>query len=186
MPLPDFDVNNLLPSGVHFATEAEVKERCVDPFPTSVTRSQVFDGLCNYRRDIEALGFNVTQWVDGSFTDRSRLDPEDIDLVNYLKANEVNSIPAGSRDRVRALLNGREGTKTQYLCHTFLEFVFPLGHPLEPFAEKRRKEWRKFWATPQDYSNPAVKTPAPHRGNKGIIEMKIGDAARAPAIDSTL
>lgn len=186
MPLPPFNAKGLLPDGIHPATEGEFKERCVDPFTTSRTRQLVFDGLCRYRKDLTGLGVNITQWVDGSFTDESRVDPEDIDLVNFVSAHEINAIPAPHQPRAAALLNGRDVTKSTYSCHTFLETVFPPGHPFEPVGERQRLYWRKWWSTPQDYSKPPVKTPAPHRGSKGIVAMTVGAPSAAPTINPNL
>ncbi len=186
MPLPPFNSRGLLPDGVHAATEDELKERCVDPFPTSRTRQPVFDGFCRYRSDLGGLSLNITQWVDGSFTDESRIDPDDIDLVNFVSANEINAISAPDRSRAAALLNGRGATKAAYSCHTFVATVFPPGHPFEPMFERQRLYWRKWWSTPQDYSKPPVKTPAPHRGSKGIVLMTIGTPTAAPTINTSL
>jgi hypothetical protein len=184
MPLPSFNAEGVLPNGVHHATEAEVRERLVDSFPTSASRQPIFEGFCRYRVDLSGLGLNVTQWVDGSFTDATRLDPDDIDLVNYVSADEVNAIPAPDRARAVALLNGRENTKATYSSHTFLETVFPAGHPFEPLFENRRVYWRKWFAIPQDYSKPPNKTPAPHRGAKGIVSMTVGTTPSAPKINT--
>ena len=184
MSLPDFTMNDLLPPGVHPATEAEVRDRCVTPFPASVSREPVFNGLCEYRSDVGALGINLTQWVDGSFTDRTRIDPDDIDLVNFAKSGELNALAPALQTTAQLLLNGREQTKLRYSCHSFLVVYFPLGHPYEAVFEKSRKYWRKWWATPQDYSNPLTKVPAPHRGSKGIIAMTVGDSTKAPTIET--
>lgn len=186
MPLPPFNAEGLFPDGVHPATEDELKERCVDPFTTSRTRQPVFDGLCRYRSHLGGLRLNITQWVNGSFTDETRMDPDDIDLVNFVSANEINAIPEADRPRAAELLNGCGATKSAYSCHTFLEIVFPPGHPFEPVFERQRLYWRKWWATPQDYSKPPVKSPAPHRGSKGIILMTVGSPTAAPTINAKL
>jgi hypothetical protein len=186
MSLPTFTAEGLLPDGVHPATEDELKERCVDPFPTSRTRQPVFDGFCRYRADLSGLGLNITQWADGSFMDSTRLDPDDIDLVNFISEAEVNSIPVANRPRAAALLDGRDATKTSYSCHTFLEIAFPPGHPFAPICEQQRRQWRHFWGMPQDYSKPPVKTPAPHRGRKGFVSMVVGDSVLAPNINTNL
>jgi hypothetical protein len=186
MPLPTFTADGLLPDGVHPATEDELKERCVDPFPASRTRQPVFDGFRRYRNDLNGLGLNITQWVDGSFVDESRLDPDDIDLVNFVGAAELNAIPVADQPRAAALLDGRDATKGAYSCHTFLEVTFPPGHPFAPIREQRRREWRHCWAMPQDYSKPPVKTPAPHRGRKGFLSMVVGNPALAPTINTNL
>lgn len=186
MSLPTFTSQGLLPDGVHPATEDELKERCVDPFPMSRTRQTVFDGFCRYRSDLSGLGLNITQWVDGSFTDETRLDPDDIDLVNFVSASEVNAIPTQDQARAASLLNGRDATKSAYSCHSFLETVFPAGHLFEPIFERQRLYWRRWWSTPQDYSKPPAKTPAPHRGSKGIVLMNVGTTTSAPTVNTNL
>jgi hypothetical protein len=186
MSLPDFNTEGLLPDGVHPSTEDELKERCVDPFTTSRTRQPVFDGFCLYRNALNSLGLNITQWVDGSFVDESRIDPDDIDLVNFVGADELNAIPVADRPRVAALLDGRDTTKVAYSCHTFLEVAFPPGHPFALIQEQRRREWRHCWAMPQDYSRPPIKTPAPYRGRKGFLSMVVGNSSLAPTISTNL
>ena len=84
------------------------------------------------------------------------------------------------------LLGAGRATTAGYSCHTFLEIVFPPGHPYETAFEQRRLYWRHWFSTPQDYSNPPSKVPAPHRGRKGIVEMTVGDSAAAPAINPNL
>ena len=182
MPLPDFNQEGLLPDGIHPASETEFRERCVEPFRKSVSRKPVFDGFRRYRSDIANLGLNTTQWVNGSFTDAQREDPDDIDLINFCTDAEINQVKPPYRPKLEALLNGKKQTKAVYHCHTFL-VEFPVGHPFNVSFESQRRYWRKWFSTPQDYSNPPFKTPAPHRGKKGIVEMVIGDPTRAPKID---
>ena len=186
MPLPVFNSNGLLPEGVHPATDKDLHDRCVLPFVGSQTRPMVFDGFKKYRRDLELLKINITQWVDGSFIDQTRLDPEDIDLVNFVNSNEINNIPPSDQHNAQQLLDGRETTKTNYHCHTFLEVVFPAGHVFALTFEKRRKYWRDWWSKPQDYSTPGTKSPAPNRGTKGFVEMIIGNNVNAPKIRTDL
>ena len=183
MPLPAFSSEGLLPDGVHPATEADLRSRCVDQFPASVMRGPVLDGFLRYRADVGRLGINITQWVDGSFTDATRLDPDDIDLANFASADEINALSAAAQHSAALLLNGRKCTKTSYSCHTFLLIFFPPGHPFAPNFEVQRRYWRDWFATPQDYSKPPLKTPAPHRGRKGIVHMTVGDPASAPQVN---
>jgi hypothetical protein len=183
MPLPDFEQNGLLPDGVHVATRPELEARCVTPFPASKTRPGIFAAFSGYQDALEALGLNVTQWADGSFVDQLRLDPEDIDVVNFCNFADLVAIAVAQRPQVSALLNGGEATKVAYKTHTFLRILFPAGHAMAANFEAQRKYWRTWFATPQDYTGP-VKVPAPQRGPKGIVQITIGDATLCPAVST--
>lgn len=172
MPLPAFLPNDLLPSGFHPATEEEVSHRCVEEFPTSQTRSSVFQGLRYYRQTLTHLGVRGTQWIDGSFTDKSRLDPEDVDLVNFCEYRELKDLPEPIQATAEPILDGEESTKDPYLCHTFLIILnFPSWHPMSASTPGLISYWKEWFCTPQDYGKLPKKEPAPHRGQKGIIEM---------------
>lgn len=186
MPLPDFNSNGLLPEGVHPATENDLMERYVMPFETSQTRPIVFEGFQRYRQELAILHLDITQWVDGSFVDRSRLDSEDIDLVNFVQLENIERIPLEDRPKVVSLLGGREATKRDYHCHTFLEIRFPSGHPFADKFEELRKYWRKWWSQPRDYSNPGEKTVDSRRGSKGFVSMTVGSEDNAPRIRTDL
>ncbi len=180
MPLPDFNAQGLLPDGVHAGDANDLHERCVDG-STSTTRASIFKGLQDYQADIAALGLNVTQWVDGSFVDATRTNPEDIDLANFSHATELNSLTVPQQVNAGALMNGRESTKAKYSCHTFLVVVFPVGHAWESQTEKLRAYWRQWFSSARDYSRPG-KPEAPHRGRKGLVEMRIGDPNLCPVL----
>ena len=183
MSLPDFALNNLLPDGVHAATSEDLQTRCVTPFSTSTTRAGIFTAFTSYQEKIAALGLNVTQWVDGSFVDKSRLDPEDIDAVNFCDSVNINAVAGAHGTRITALLDGRESTKATYKTHTFLSIQFPNGHMMAATFEAQRKYWRTWFATPQDYAGP-VKVPAPHRGRKGIVQMSVGNSTLCPTVNT--
>ena len=131
-----------------------------------------------------ALGLNVTQWVDGSLVDQSRLNPEDIDVVNFGESANLNSAAVThGRAQIAALLDGRETTKAAYKTHSFLRIHFPSEHAMAANFELQRKYWRTWFATPQDYTG-GVKVHAPHRGRKGIVQMAVGDATLCPTVST--
>ena len=183
MPLPAYDANGLLPDGVHGATRQDLESRCVSSFPTSTTRASIFSAFSNYQDALAALGLNVTQWVDGSFVDQSRLDPEDVDVVNFCDSTNLNTSAGTHGPQIIALLNGGKSTQAAYKTHTFLRVHFPAGHAMAANFEAQRKYWRDWFAIPQDYTGP-VKLPAPHRGRKGIVQMSVGNATLRPAVST--
>jgi hypothetical protein len=181
MALPDFNAQGLLPEGVHEATSGDLHDRFVAACLGSGTRQNVFDNFCRYQAAVAALGAHATQWVDGSFVDRSRLDPEDVDVVNFCEFSVLNSLPPDARTQIAPLLDGRESTKRDYKTHTFLETCFPAGHPYAANFENRRKYWRDWFSRPQHYVGPK-KVEASWRGRKGIVQMIVGDGKHCPAI----
>lgn len=185
MALPDFNAQGLLPEGVHPATAGDLKDRFVSPFAGSTTRQIIFDNFCRYQADVAALGGHVTQWVDGSFVDQSRLDPDDVDAVNFCEFSALNSLPPATQIQIAPLLDGRDSTKATYKTHTFLIVRFPAGHALEASFEKQRKYWRDWFSRPQDYTGP-IKSEALWRGRKGIVQMNIGQVNLCPTVGDAM
>jgi hypothetical protein len=145
----------------------------------------VFTGFCAYREALAACDLNVLQWVDGSFNDRSRLDPEDVDVVNFVSSSNLNAAAVTHGEpKIRALLDGRETTKGKpFYTHSFLEVCFPAGHPMASSFEAQIQYWRYWLGMPQDYTGP-VKVPAPHRGRKGIVQMVVGTGTLYPEVSA--
>ena len=172
MPLPDFTNTGLLPEGIHRADEHEIKQRLVDDFGDSATRRSLYSGLCRYRDELRKLGLVGEQWIDGSFVDRERLNPADIDLVNFCDHPHLNSLSHDSQALAHTLLGAGKATMVTYKCHTFVVVRYPKDHPMSEGYEKRRRYWQDWFSTPQDYSS-SYKRPAPERGRKGFVSMDI-------------
>ena len=109
------------------------------------------------------------------------MDPEDIDLINFSHAHELNALVPTDQMNAARLMDGREATKGAYHCHTFLVVMFPSDHPWAPYSEKMRKEWREFFSRARDYRYPD-KPHAPWRGQKGFAEMHVGDVTLCPVV----
>jgi len=185
MALPNFNAQGLLPEGVHPATAEDLKDRFVTPFPESGTRQKIFNNFRRYQAAVVALGVHATQWVDGSFVDQSRLDPVDVDAVNFCELSALNSLPLTAQLQIAPMLDGRQSTKTTYDTHTFLVIRFPAGHPFAASFEKQRRYWRDWFSRPQDYSG-LIKIEAPWRGRKGIVQMTVGHANLCPTVGDAM
>lgn len=179
MPLPDFTAEGLLPEGIHSADEIEIKQRLVDEFHYSNTRESVHSGLCEYRSELCLLALKIEQWVDGSFVDQRRIDPEDVDLVNFCQQTQLNTLPPEAQSRANNLLGGGRETIETYKCHTFVVVKYPDNHPMAEGYEERRRYWRDWFSTPQEYTLTS-KRPAPTRGRKGFIRMEIDSSGELP------
>ncbi len=182
MALPSLNAHGLLPEGVHAGTPDGLHERFVMDFTASETRPSLHAGLMRYRRDLLALGIHATQWIDGSFVDGTRSDPEDVDVVNFCHAGVLDRLPSTSRLLTLSLLTVRDGMQGLYGVHAFLVPVFPRRHPRWSGFEDRRRYWRRWLALPQDYTGGS-KRPAPARGEKGLVQLTLGDVTLCPQIE---
>lgn len=185
MPIPPFNAQDLLPDNVHHATLDEFRLRCVDEFPGSVSRSLIFANFVRYRDALARLGLSLTQWIDGSFVDKRRLNPSDIDLVNFCDSEIYAGLSAHAREQAGLLLDNNPATKKEYQVHSFLVMKFPYDHYLSGKFEDQRRLFRRLFFQPLDYS-ARPRQPAPARGRKGIVQITLGDAKLYPLIDPSL
>jgi len=95
MPLPDFNIDGVLPPfvgadgpGGHFDDLSPYKVsvlELVQGLSFSEGRKSILRGWLLHRKALRAIGFDVGfQWVDGSFVEKNR-EPKDIDVVTYFR-----------------------------------------------------------------------------------------------------
>jgi hypothetical protein len=185
--LPEFNANGLLPEGVHRASLDDLRERCVDAFPASVTRPDIFAVFIRYRQQLESLGLSLTQWIDGSFVDRTRLNPGDIDLVNFCESDLFRKLPKESRDRTMPLLGDGHAHSFDGKIHCFLvmRFDYDMGGGFPAASERARREHHDWFSQPMDYFSTPRKA-APARGRKGIVQITLGDVKLCPNVEDRL
>ena len=82
MPIPDFDADGFLPTGVHDCGWDEIQLR-FGGTDKGASRAFLFANLNEYRRELNATGLAIGLIVDGSFVTYTA-DPHDIDLVLIL------------------------------------------------------------------------------------------------------
>ncbi|MBI2925955.1 MAG: hypothetical protein HYY24_09650 [Verrucomicrobia bacterium] len=181
MPLPLLNAHRLLPAGVHEATTDDLSDRFVIDFPASESRPPLYAGMLRYRRDLLTLGVQATQWIDGSFVDGSRLDPHDIDLVNFCTASVLDRLPTDRRMHALALLAGRGGAAAVYGVHAFLAVRFPPAHPNADSFDRRCRYWFDWFSFARDYRRPD-KPVDETRGRKGIVQILLGDVTLCPVV----
>jgi hypothetical protein len=83
VPIPDLDVNGLLPTGVHVVQLEEVRRR-FGAAQSSSRRPDLFAKLLKYINDARLSGLVTALILDGSFV-TSKEEPEDIDLIAVLR-----------------------------------------------------------------------------------------------------
>src|SRR5437016_4245337 len=83
MALAFVEGSDYLPPGGHAATVSEIRAFFVDAFPSSTSRSNLFDRWAVLLEAIERIIHVDAQWIDGSYVTKKQ-DPGDIDLVSHL------------------------------------------------------------------------------------------------------
>jgi hypothetical protein len=114
MPLPDFNIDGVLPPfvgangpGGHFEDLSPYKASVLDVVQGlcfSEGRKSILRGWLLHRRALRAIGFdNGFQWVDGSFVEKNK-EPKDIDVVMFFRRPATASSPAELAKHLQANL----------------------------------------------------------------------------------
>lgn len=83
MAKPDFPA--LLLPGMQPCTLSGVHSLAVAPYPNDAKRAYLYQQLCAWVSELQALGVKGTLWMDGSFM-TEKPDPSDIDCVLWFPA----------------------------------------------------------------------------------------------------
>ncbi len=158
----------------------DLHERLVAPFGAS-SRLALFQGFQRYREALLALGLHATQWVNGSFVDATRTDPEDIDLVNFCTEKMLQHVPENAMHRVGDLLAGGMATIAEFGCQTNLVVVYSPSHALAANVIAWQQKWYTLFSSARDYTDPD-RPVAPARGRKGFAELIVGDPNLCPQL----
>ena len=176
MPLPDFIDQPghpvaVLPPGVHPCAEPDCRERLVDQFGESARRPRIWDGFLRLRAALRTTGLSVVQWVDGSFVE-AKPEPGDADVVSFVDAEALNSLPPDDQAKAGHLLAGGEETKPAFLTHTFLVPCVPPGGDRHEVYEASRLYWRRWFGRTRG------------RVAKGIVRLDLSGAGPLPLVSA--
>lgn len=142
--LPPFNEHGVLPPGRYPVTVADVEQRFVQTFPTSLTRSNLFDGWRRRRQELYDLVEVEAEWLDGSFVTAKR-DAGDVDVVTLVDADKVDALPVADRQRLFEIGSGARPL-IEFGCHSFLLPTYPDGHPLHGRYLHMRGYWDRWWS----------------------------------------
>lgn len=156
--IPLFDAAGSLPAGRYPATIDEVEQSFVIPFAASLTRADLFAGWKRLRQEIRAIVPVEMEWIDGSFV-TAKLDPGDIDVVSFIRADALGTLSMPDRQQLLPLVQG-PASKPTHRCDSYLVAVFALGHPLEGQYLRERGYWDRQWS--RDRTRP----------EKGYIDVR--------------
>ena len=82
----------LLAPGLHDVKIDDIDNHFLSSFSGSNTRPKLIDGLKKYVEALEQVGAKFEIWIDGSFA-TEKVDPNDIDMVIFGSAAELNKLP---------------------------------------------------------------------------------------------
>lgn len=135
----------------------ELEHNLVLKMNTSTTRVKIFSGYKNYCNDLKMLiKTKVEQWIDGSFT-TTKLNPNDIDVLNCLHIDEVNSLKEG----IIPFLTHTGNPKLSYMVDGHLQPICDKGDPRYTYLAERMDYWKKWFGHDRE-KNP-----------KGIIKTEV-------------
>jgi hypothetical protein len=104
----------LLEPGLHDFNLSEIGNHFLLDFPSSKTRKSLIQGFNKYISHLSSIGVPIEIWIDGSFT-TNKIDPNDIDLVIFSPASDLNSLTPEKQQLFQALID-RATIKQNFGC----------------------------------------------------------------------
>jgi len=179
MPLPDFNIDGVLPPfvgtdgpGGHLEDLSPYKVgvlETVHALSFSEPRKTILRGWLLHRRALRAIGFTEGfQWLDGSFVEKDK-EPKDIDVVTYFRRPPMAQTPTELAAHLRANLPVFSRAQVKATFHDFL-FV-DLQGTSEAIVNLTRYYTGLFSHRRSDYLW------------KGMLEVSMDDAQDQDALD---
>ena len=126
MPLPDFNIDGVLPPfvgadgpGGHFDDLSPYKVlvlEVVQGLSFSEGRKSILRGWLLHRKALRAIGFNDGfQWIDGSFVEKGK-EPKDIDVVTFFRrpSNAMTPTALAQHRQANLAIFSRAQVKTAF------------------------------------------------------------------------
>lgn len=153
-----FDHQPLFAPGWRYVTLWDLKRICVDPFERSASRAKLFWKLEEFVQRFLLAGIPCEMVINGSFL-TEKVDPSDIDVAVNLDLDVADNL----NDEQFALTNEVNSENFIDGIDSFVETVFPLGHPLHG-AEGYDRPWSEEWGRE-------------HNGEylKGVAVLRLGE-----------
>ncbi|KAF0240574.1 MAG: hypothetical protein FD167_4140 [bacterium] len=99
----------------------QLKSLFLVPFPNSTTRTNTLRRFKNWVQRIKKLNVRCEIWLDGSFVTKKE-DPQDIDLVVFIKNTDMIRLSDAKKLELRILTNEKltEEQKKECVCDSYL------------------------------------------------------------------
>jgi hypothetical protein len=152
----------VLPSGIHDANDAQVKEAFVEAFADNGRRRQVYEGWNSFRSILRSIVDVEEEYVDGSFvTGKPR--PKDIDVSYWIDADELNALAPIKQVALNGLMQGGKA----FFVDAYIVPVCPPGHQSESVFQEM--QWtHEFWSNCKDSNGVVLPAGSP---TKGFLRM---------------
>lgn len=141
----------LLPPGIHLMTIDELKKTCVDNFPNSKRRPDIYLNFINFLRFVSCINIIDEIWVDGSFLTEKE-EPDDIDAVAFAYHADTVNITAAQKSVMDQVFSNPVITKIRFMTDI-------------RFCIKENDNMRSFWRGWYCFSRDEVP--------KGAVAIKI-------------
>lgn len=122
---------SILAPGIHDLTEPELENHFLSGFTESGTRAELIDNLKQFLAALSALGIEFEVWLDGSFT-TLKMDPNDIDLVAFASAKEIETLAPDKQSLAKTLLGNNVAIRQNLKLDVY-------------FSAIENAEWRSYW-----------------------------------------
>lgn len=139
----------------------ELRAACVDAFPSSPTRADIFKALKRLFSHLLTNGVRCEVWIDGSFI-TEKPDPEDADITVVIDLDVYDAMDAAFRNDLQARLDDHNFDK---LLHNFMEVKVPRDDFRRKYWEQARNEWVEFWSVGEN-----------SRFLRGIPVLRLGES----------
>ena len=112
----------LWPDGFSPISLDEIRQRCVDAFPLSKTRKELFDSLVRVVEACSSVGVSGKLWVDGAFVTEA-ISPSKIVLILEIDEAVYENGSGRLRKTVDAFVDATDDFPPEN-CDTNLAFLF--------------------------------------------------------------
>ena len=148
LPSEKTEFTPLLPSGFHSVTVEGLKALCVEGFPASTHRSDIFDKLHSVIQRLNEYEIPGELWVDGSFL-TEKMDPGDVDLLLVLGSEFVETRATPDQKETLKWSSSSE-LKGSHSCDAYLHIEYPKEHPLYNDGQWMRAYWIRQYGFSRD------------------------------------
>ncbi|AQG81837.1 DUF6932 family protein [Spirosoma montaniterrae] len=146
----------LLAAGFQEIGPWQLDQQFLEPFGENERRLHLINRLRVYLNDLINLGIPLEIWLDGSFVTR-KPEPDDVDMVVWVQASDIDQLPAAHKLKFRLLLMDRDRVRSLYDVDVYWAI---------PTSDHEREKWQCMFGFDQ--------SPVPKP--KGIFKLTLNHA----------
>ncbi len=129
----------ILPPSLKKMTLGELKQICVDDFPSSKTRKNLFDQLVIIIKELNNKTIKGDIWIDGSFLTQ-KIDPNDIDILLYIS----NDFYENAGKEQKEIINWvNRNLRNSHKCHSYVSVIRQKDDPQYWLGQYMHAYWMR-------------------------------------------